>query len=76
MRTVQMTMEEDLIAEVDRVVKELRTSRSEFTRRALKEAIGRLRTGEKERKQREGYARRPVEPGEFSDWEAEQVWAD
>jgi hypothetical protein len=27
-----------------------------------------------EEKQRQGYSRKPVEPGEFSDWEDEQVW--
>ena len=27
-----------------------------------------------ERKHREGYLLKPVEPGEFSDWEEEQVW--
>ena len=29
---------------------------------------------ELERKHREGYLLKPVEPGEFSDWEEEQVW--
>jgi hypothetical protein len=29
-----------------------------------------------ERQHREGYERQPVEPGEFSDWEDEQVWSD
>ena len=29
---------------------------------------------EKEQRHREGYARNPVQPGEFSDWEDEQVW--
>ncbi|MCP4157256.1 MAG: hypothetical protein GY757_56620 [bacterium] len=29
-----------------------------------------------EQKHREGYLRHPVEPGEFSDFEEEQVWID
>jgi hypothetical protein len=29
-----------------------------------------------ELKQREGYKRKPVRRGEFSDWESEQVWGD
>ena len=29
---------------------------------------------ELERKHREGYLLKPIEPGEFSDWEDEQVW--
>jgi len=31
-------------------------------------------TKDLERKHREGYLLKPVEPGEFSDWEEEQVW--
>lgn len=29
-----------------------------------------------ERKHRKGYLLKPVEPGEFSDWEDEQVWPE
>ena len=74
MKTVQMTFNEDLVAEVDRIVKELGTTRSAFTRRALQAAIDKLNGKEMERKHREGYARNPVKPGEFRDWESEQVW--
>jgi hypothetical protein len=31
---------------------------------------------ELERKHRDGYLLKPVEPGEFSDWEDEQVWPE
>ena len=76
MKTVQMTLGEDLVSEVDRVAKKIGTTRSEFTRRALQEAIARLREKEMERRHREGYMRKPVKPGEFSDWENEQAWGD
>ena len=39
MRTVQMTLDEDLVATVDRIVKKLKTTRSAFTRKALKDAV-------------------------------------
>ena len=32
MKAVQMTLEEDLVAEVDRLVQKLKTTRSAFTR--------------------------------------------
>jgi len=32
--------------------------------------------GKLERKHREGYLLKPVKPGEFSDWEDEQVWPE
>ena len=76
MRTVQMTLDEDLVEEVDRTVAELKTTRSAFTRDALRAALDRAHELVLEARQREGYARFPVGPGEFGGWEAEQVWID
>ncbi len=76
MRTVQMTLEENLIVAVDKAAKRTGTTRSGFTREALKLALQNLRTRELERKHREGYQKRPVKRGEFSDWEHEQVWVN
>lgn len=74
MKTVQMTLNEDLVAEVDKVAKQLGTTRSALTRDALRAALDRIREKEMERKHREGYMAKPVECGEFSDWEDEQTW--
>ena len=74
MKTVQMTLDEDLIAEVDRIATQLGSTRSAFTREALRRAIKQIELEEKEQKHREGYARHPVTSEEFSDWEDEQVW--
>ena len=76
MKTVQMTLDENLIASVDRVARRLGTTRSAFTRQALKMALREIRTNELERKHREGYKRNPVKRGEFGDWETEQVWGE
>ena len=76
MKTVQMTLDENLIASVDKVAKRLGTTRSAFTRQALKTALREVRTNELERKHREGYKRKPVKRGEFEDWETEQVWVE
>jgi metal-responsive CopG/Arc/MetJ family transcriptional regulator len=76
MKTVQMTLDEDLIESVDKAAKRLGTTRSGFTRQALKAALREIRMNELERKHREGYKRRPVKRGEFGDWEAEQVWGE
>ncbi len=76
MRTVQMMLDEDLVSEVDRISKKLRTSRSAFTRRALREALSRYNVEQLEQKHRQGYERHPVTSEEFSEWEAEQVWGD
>jgi metal-responsive CopG/Arc/MetJ family transcriptional regulator len=76
MKTVQMTLDENLVATVDKVVKRLGTTRSAFTRQALKTAIREVRINELERKHREGYRRKPVKRGEFEDWETEQIWGE
>jgi metal-responsive CopG/Arc/MetJ family transcriptional regulator len=76
MKTVQMTLDEDLLASVDKVVKKLGATRSSFTREALRAAIRQNQIKELERKHREGYRRKPVKAGEFSDWEAEQAWGE
>ena len=68
-----MTLDENLIASVDRVAKRLGTTCSAFTRQALKTALRELRINELEQKHREDYKRRSVRQGEFDDWEAERV---
>ncbi len=76
MKTVQMTLDDSLVEEVDRVARQMGTSRSSFTRDALREALERRRTRELERRHREGYLRHPVEPGEFWHEEGEVGSAD
>jgi len=76
MRTIQMTLDEDLVRAVDRVSKQLHTNRSAFTRKALREALARYNLEQLERKHRQGYERNPVGTDEFSVWETEQAWGD
>jgi metal-responsive CopG/Arc/MetJ family transcriptional regulator len=71
-----MTLDEDLIELVDKIVKELNTTRSSFTRKALREAIERLNAKRLEEKHRKGYSLHPVSKNEFSVWEKEQDWGD
>ena len=76
MKTVQMTLDDALVEEVDRVVQSLGTTRSSFTRDALREALTRVKERQLEERHRAGYARHPVKPGEFDGWEGEQAWGD
>ena len=68
MRTVQMTLDEELIEAVDKVVKKIGTTRSAFAREALYAALRQKKIKEKEQKHRDGYAHKPVQSGEFSRW--------
>jgi metal-responsive CopG/Arc/MetJ family transcriptional regulator len=76
MKTVQMTLDENLVKAVDTAAKKLGTTRSAFTRGALRSALKEVHLRNLESKHREGYKRKPVKRGEFSDWESEQVWGD
>ena len=74
MRTIHMTLDDDLVRKVDAIVKELKTTRSAFTRHALQDAIERLNIKRLEEKHRKGYELHPVSPKEFDIWEEEQDW--
>jgi Arc/MetJ-type ribon-helix-helix transcriptional regulator len=76
MKTVQMTLDEALVEEVDRAVEALGTSRSAFAREALRAALARRHETELERRHRAGYEAKPVTAGELDTWEDEQVWPD
>jgi len=74
MRTIQMTLDDELVKPVDTVVREIKTTRSSFTRDALRLAIQRIKARKLEQKHRMGYARKPVAKKEFDVWANEQDW--
>jgi len=76
MKTIQMTIDEDLLEEVDEVTRDLKTTRSAFIRSALQLALRRHAISELERQHAEGYSRHPVTRGEFDVWESEQTWEE
>jgi len=76
MRTIQMTLDDELVKKVDAIASELKTTRSAFTREALREAIEQYNIRRLELRHRQGYAAHPVNKEEFSVWEKEQNWGD
>jgi metal-responsive CopG/Arc/MetJ family transcriptional regulator len=76
MRTIQMTLDDDLVVAVDNIVKKLKTSRSAFARKALKDAITQVNIKMLEKRHKKGYERHPVGKTEFNVWETEQEWGD
>lgn len=76
LKTIQMTLDEDLIEEIDKVVRKLGTTRSAFARDAFRAAIGEIIEKRMEIKHQQGYIKEPVRSGEFSAWESEQVWIE
>lgn len=73
-RTVQITIDDELLQVVDETVSEMNTNRSAFIREALQLALKRIQILRMEKQHAAGYARYPVTPGEFDGWETEQVW--
>ena len=70
MKTVQVTIEDELLADVDAAVAALETSRSAFVREALRlHAVRRL-----EAQHRAGYERVPQRVAESEMWCNEQSW--
>ncbi len=67
MKTVQMRLDENLVKAVDSTAKKLGKTRSAFTREALRAALKEARLREFESRHCEGYRRKPVKRGEFSE---------
>ena len=76
MKTVQMTLDENLVQAVDRIVKKINTTRSAFTRDALRDALSKYNITRLEQQQIKGYEAYPTNKEEFRVWEEEQVWGD
>ncbi len=87
MKTIQMEIDEALLAEVERAIEARGTTRSKFICHALRLVLidSHVRALEKahrshvralEKAHREGYKKYPVAEGEFDVWETERVWGD
>ena len=76
MKTVQMTIDESLLTEVDKVIQSLNTTRSAFMREALQLALRQYRIDLLEQQHAEGYARHLPENASVAEWESEQAWGD
>lgn len=74
MKTIQITIDEPLLDEVDRLTAEMRTSRSAFFRDAAQRALKRQRISAMEEQHRRAYADQPQTPAEVEEWLPEQSW--
>ncbi len=76
MKAIELTVEESLLAEIDEVTHHLSMTREDFVRTALERALSQREVIALERQHEKGYTDHPVSPGEFDEWEAEQVWEE
>ena len=74
MTTIQMTLEEELLKEMDRTVKKLRTTRSALIRESIRQYLKTIHIQQLEAKHRAGYSRQRVIKGEFDVSESDRGW--
>ena len=76
METIQVVLEPDLLKAADRAVRRLKTNRSALFRDALREHLARLDALEREKRDREGYARYPDLLDHPGVWDRVADWPD
>ncbi|MDQ3930601.1 MAG: ribbon-helix-helix domain-containing protein [Chloroflexota bacterium] len=74
MKTIQMTIDESLLKEVDQATITLNTTRSAFIREALQAALRKHAILQMEQQHARGYKQHPVDEEELNDWMVVQVW--
>ncbi len=76
MKAIQITMEADLVEQVDRCARSLGDSRSAFARKALREAVRRRDREMLEQHHIEDYRKTPPMEQDFGIPEADRCWGD
>lgn len=76
MKTIQMTINEELLTQVDQVVKAEKSNRSAFIRQALENALRHYKIAELEQQHANAYLQQPVKAGDVDEWLEEQDWGD
>jgi metal-responsive CopG/Arc/MetJ family transcriptional regulator len=74
MKPVQILMDEELLAEVDKEARRVRSDRSKLVRAALVRHLKELQQARLEREHIEGYRKRPVRKKDMKAWERIQQW--
>ncbi len=75
MKTIQLTLDDDLLDRVNQAIAQQQTSLTLFIKESLIHYLHKLKIKEMEKQHREGYSKQPVQNGEFDIWEDEQVWS-
>lgn len=76
MKTIQMTIDEELLDEVDHTVESLKMTRSAFIRLALEQALRQYHVRRLEERDEAGYKTLPASTSEADEWANEQAWGD
>jgi metal-responsive CopG/Arc/MetJ family transcriptional regulator len=76
MRTIELTVEEAMLAEIDEATRALEMTREDFVRTALERALRQQEIIALEQRHVRGYECQPQTAEEVGEWEDEQVWGE
>ena len=65
MKTIQLTLDDDLLDRVNQMIAQQQTSLTLFIKESLIHYLHKLKIKEMEKQHREGYSEHPIEKGEF-----------
>jgi metal-responsive CopG/Arc/MetJ family transcriptional regulator len=74
LRTIQITIDDNLLLKGDQAIHLKKIARLQFIRKSLEESLRQMAIEGGEEKQAEGYCHHPERSGEFDIWESEQTW--
>jgi antitoxin component of RelBE/YafQ-DinJ toxin-antitoxin module len=76
METIQLSIDESLLAEVQQATNALQMTPSDFMRVALERALAQREIIAKERQHAQAYMAQPQQPEEIGEWQDEQEWGE
>lgn len=76
METIQLTIDESLLAQVQQATSILQMTPSDFMKVALERALQQQEIIAKERRDAQGYANQPQTSQEVEEWHDEQHWEE
>ncbi|HXT64349.1 MAG TPA: hypothetical protein VN696_15025 [Pyrinomonadaceae bacterium] len=74
METIQLTLDESLMAEVQQATNALKMSNADFLKLAVERALRQRKTIELEIRDAKAYAEKPQTVEEIEEWRSEQQW--
>jgi antitoxin component of RelBE/YafQ-DinJ toxin-antitoxin module len=76
METIELTIDESLLAEVNQATSALQMTPSDFMKVALERALQQREIIAKERQHAQAYLAQPQEEEEIAEWQDEQEWGE
>jgi antitoxin component of RelBE/YafQ-DinJ toxin-antitoxin module len=76
METIQISIDETLLAAVQQATNALQMTPSDFIKVALERALAQREIIAKERRDAQGYLLQPQRPEEIEEWQSEQEWGE